>query len=296
MMPIRLLALDLDGTLLNSGGRLSDRNRSAVAMAIEAGVSVAIVTGRRFRDARPLALQLGLDVPVISHNGALTKHAATLETVRVMLLPQEAAREVVDAGREFGGDALVSDDPSGSGLLVYDNISEGNLALAKYIEWSKRIVGDGAKESVRRVPSLQKYLDHEPIHISFSGSCRPMAHLAAMLRERFGQRIQVLCTIYPRQDFTLVDILNPAASKGAGLEAVAAELSVSSEETMAIGDNENDIEMLRFADIGVVMANAGHELTECPDFHKTATNDEDGVALAIERFILRPAGKARPIE
>src|SRR4051794_29934385 len=123
-MPIRLLALDLDGTLLNSRGELSERNFNAIQQARGTGVSVAIVTGRRFRDARPLALKLGLDVPVISHNGALTKHATTLETVKALLMPIEAAREVIEAGRYYGADALVSDDPDGSGLLVYDHISD----------------------------------------------------------------------------------------------------------------------------------------------------------------------------
>src|SRR5437764_11714092 len=109
-MPIRLLALDLDGTLLNSRGELSERNLEAINAARSVGVRVALVTGRRFRDARPLALRLGLDVPVISHNGALTKHARTLETVSVALLPLEAAREVLRIGRENKRGALVSDD------------------------------------------------------------------------------------------------------------------------------------------------------------------------------------------
>jgi len=77
-MPIRLLALDLDGTLLDRRGKISERNRSAIEKAREAGVRVAVVTGRRFRDSRPIALELGLDVPLIAHNGALTKHARTL--------------------------------------------------------------------------------------------------------------------------------------------------------------------------------------------------------------------------
>ena len=77
-MAIRLIALDLDGTLLDSRGRVGERNRAALDEARARGVGVALVTGRRFRDARPLALELGLDVPVIAHNGALTKHAHSL--------------------------------------------------------------------------------------------------------------------------------------------------------------------------------------------------------------------------
>src|SRR5437868_10197138 len=132
-MTIRLIALDLDGTLLNSRGELTGRNRAAIEAARGRGVSVALVTGRRFRDARPLALELGLDVPVIAHNGALTKHALTLETVSAILMPVGAARAVVRLGRAHGADALVSDDHVGAGLLVYDHITEGNTALAKYI-------------------------------------------------------------------------------------------------------------------------------------------------------------------
>jgi Cof subfamily protein (haloacid dehalogenase superfamily) len=285
-MPIRLLALDLDGTLLNSRGELSERNFDAIRQARGVGVSVAIVTGRRFRDARPLAVQLGLDVPVISHNGALTKHATTLETVKALLMPLDAAREVIEAGLSYGADALVSDDPDGPGLLVYDHISDENLALVKYIEWSRRIVGDDPAEAVRCVPSLREYLDHEPIHIAFSGRCEPMAHLAEGLRRQCGSKIRVLCTIYPKQNFTLVDVLHPGASKGTGVEAAAAELSITAEEVMAIGDNHNDIEMLHYAGIGVVMANAESQLLDAGEFFQTASNDEDGVALAIKRFIL----------
>ena len=131
----------------------------------------ALVTGRRFRDARPLALSLGLDVPVIAHNGALTKHARTLETVNAVLMPVGAALAVVRLGRAHGADALVSDDHVGAGLLVYDHITEGNTALAKYIAWSRRVVGEDAAQAIRRVPSLEDYLDHDPLHVAFSGGC-----------------------------------------------------------------------------------------------------------------------------
>jgi Cof subfamily protein (haloacid dehalogenase superfamily) len=286
-MPIRLLALDLDGTLLNSRGEISPRNSRALALAREQGVRVALVTGRRFRDARPLALELGLDVPVISHNGALTKHARTLETVAAILLPLEAAQVVLRLGREHDLDAMVSDDHEGLGVLLYDRISEGNTALEKYIAWSRRIHGDEAAESVRRVPSLEEYLDHAPVHIAFSGGCARMQMLAEMLRSELGENIKAFATMYPKQDFALIDVVSPQASKGFGVAAVAAELNVARDEVMAVGDNHNDLEMLHFAGTGVVMGNAQVALHDVERFHRTATNDEDGVALAIERFILK---------
>jgi hypothetical protein len=294
-MPVRLLALDLDGTLLNSRGLLSERNRRAIAEARACGVRVALVTGRRFRDARPLALELGLDVPVIAHNGALTKHARTLETVAVSLLPLEAAREVLRVGRAAGADALVSDDPHGAGLLIYDHVSEDNTALAKYVAWSRRIHGDEADEAVKRVPSLEVYLDHAPVHVAFSGNCAMMRRLDETLRRELGESIKVLCTMYPKQDFALVDVLHPEVSKGTGVAAVAAEYGLTHEDVMAVGDNFNDLEMLGFAQTAVVMGNAETALRDSlrsiKDFHVTATNDEDGVAEAIEKFILNYNGQ-----
>ncbi|MBD0371181.1 MAG: Cof-type HAD-IIB family hydrolase [Pyrinomonadaceae bacterium] len=286
-MSIRLLALDLDGTLLNSRGELSERNRAALAEARRRGVIVAVVTGRRFRDARPLALELGLDAPVISHNGALTKHARTLETVAVTLLPLREAREVLRLGRERELDAMISDDAVGAGVLVYDHINDDNHAFRRYIEWSRRIHGDEAEESVRRVDSLEEYLDHEPVHITYSGTCAAMEALAEALKCEMGARVKVFATLYRRMDFALIDVLNPQASKGTGVAAAAAEAGIKREEVMAVGDNFNDLEMLDFAGTGVLMGNADARLlSEKTDLHVTTSNDEDGVAEAIERFIL----------
>jgi len=232
---------------------------------------------------------LGLDVPLISHNGALTKHAETLQTVSVLPLPLAAAREALRVGREADADALLSDDHEGLGVLVYDHLRGGNTAAHKYVSWARRIHGDehGA-DAVRQVNSLEDYLDHDPIHLAFSGGCEEMDKLEQILKSELGDTVKVLLTKYLEQDFTLLDIVNPAASKGAGVAAAAAELGASSDEIMAIGDNFNDLEMLLFAGTGVVMANAPLALRETAGLHPTASNREDGVALAIEQFILKP--------
>lgn len=287
-MAISLLALDLDGTLLNGRGQISDRNRDAIEKARAAGLRVALVTGRRFRDTRPIALELGLDVPVISHNGALTKHAETLQTVAVLPLPLAAAREALRVGRDAGADALLSDDHEGLGTLVYDRLSGENAAVHKYIAWARRIHGEEeGRHSVQQVESLETYLDHEPIHLAFSGSCARMDRLEKVLHSELGATVKILGTKYPEQDFTLIDVINPAASKGAGVAATATELGVDPDEIMAVGDNYNDLEMLLFAGTGVVMANAPLSLREIAGLHPTASNSEDGVALAIEKFILK---------
>ena len=285
VMGIRLLALDLDGTLLNSRGRISERNRSALERAREYGVRVALVTGRRFRDARPLALELGLDVPLIAHNGALTKHAQTLETVAVWPLPLEAARNALQVGRAAGADPLLSDDHEGLGVLVYDHLNGDNHAVQEYLAWARRVHGVDGGDAVRQVPSLEEYLNHEPVHLAFSGGCVKMREIENVLLRELGTSIKVFCTTYPTKDFALLDIVHPVASKGLGVAAAAAELGILREEVMAIGDNLNDLEMLSYAGTGVVMGNAEPSLHKIERLHRTSTNDDDGVARAIERFI-----------
>src|SRR5215470_14737217 len=96
---IKLLAIDLDGTLLNSRGEIPDKNKTAIKRAEGAGVLVTIASGRRFRDARPVGLELGLNAPLVTHNGALLKYADSLETVSVDLLSPETSLEIVRVGK-----------------------------------------------------------------------------------------------------------------------------------------------------------------------------------------------------
>lgn len=285
---IKLLALDLDGTTLDSQGLIPDANRAAIRAAEAAGVLVTIATGRRFRDAQPVGLDLGLNAPLITHNGGLLKYADSEETVHCSLLTTATSLEVVRVGKEFGGDALVSTDPHGLGTLLYDRISDDNIPLKKYLRWSEGLHGDEiGRSGVAHVPSLEDILDaHEIVHISFSGSCEPMRELEATLKEEFGTGVTILATIYPSLDFTLLDILPPDASKGHGVAKLAEINGLTAENVMTMGDNYNDLEMLEWAGTAVVMGNADAKLREMPNFYTTLSNDEGGVAAAVTRFIL----------
>jgi Cof subfamily protein (haloacid dehalogenase superfamily) len=285
---IKLLALDLDGTVLNSHGKVSERNLKALRNAEDSGVYVTIATGRRFFDARPVAFQLGLNAPIITHNGTLIKHAETLETISVRLIEPATVRKILAVGRKFGADPMMSCDPHSHGTLFYDRISDDNFPLQKYLEWARRLHGEGADASIVHTESLEKMADTvQTIHISFSGHCEPMGHLQIMLDTELGGRAKVLATVYPQYDFTLLDVLPPEASKGFGLRSLAESLGLSCEAVMAMGDNFNDLEMLEYAGTPVIMGNAAPDLLENEKYLQTLSNDEDGVALAIEKYILR---------
>ncbi|MBA2736870.1 MAG: HAD family phosphatase [Pyrinomonadaceae bacterium] len=284
---IKLLALDLDGTLLDSKGKIPEANKIAIRKAEEKGVLVTIATGRRFRDALPVGLELELNAPLITHNGALLKYAQNLETVAASVISTETVREILRVGREFGGDALLSGDPHGKGILFYDTVSAANIPLQKYIAWSKTLHGDEAEEAVRHVENLEDVLDEtETVHVSFSGKCAPMVEMEIILANELKNTATILTTRYPRLDFTLIDILPPDASKGIGVEKLTLIENLKRENVMVIGDNYNDLEMLEYAGTPVVMGNADPNLLERAEFHTTLSNDENGVALAIERFIL----------
>ena len=284
---IKLLTLDLDGTVLDSRGRIPRENLEAIRAAEEAGVLVTIATGRRFRDALPVGIELELNAPLITHNGALLKYAGTLEPVAFSLLESERSYEIIRVGKSFGGDALLSADPYGKGTLLYDRVSDDNIPLQKYLTWSRGLHGDEADEAVHHVDRLEAVLHkHNVIHISFSGTCERMAELQDVLKSELGDTVTLLATIYPNLDFTLLDILPSEASKGVGVRRLADIKKILPEEVMAIGDNFNDLEMLEFAGTPVVMGNADPELISRDDFFTTDRNDAHGVATAIQRFIL----------
>lgn len=285
---IKLLALDLDGTTLSSDGSLSDGNRLAISAAEERGVLVTIATGRRFRDARPVGLELELNAPLVTHNGGLLKFARSMETVHCSLLSAQTSLEIVSAGKALGGDALVSIDPEGDGTMLFDRVSDDNVPLRRYLRWAQGLHGDAAgREGVRQVEDLEAVVTSEKVvHISFSGTCGPMKFLESELRQHLNESVTLLATIYPHLDFTLLDILPPDASKGNAVKLLADENGLSRDEVMVIGDNFNDLEMLEYAGIPVVMGNSDPKLLERAEFYTTLSNDEDGVAAAIERFIL----------
>ena len=276
-MAVHLLALDIDGTLLNSRGELTERNRTAIASARSRGIEVVLVTGRRFASARILLHELALDLPLVSHNGALTKEVETLATLDFHPLEEEVAREVIDLGREAAADMICCDDPDGLGTMVIEGISSENRVLQGYLA--------RYRDAVIEVEDLRAYLDHAPIQMMFSGSCRSMDQLTDRLDAALGDRAQIFQTRYRSHDLTILDVLGATASKGQTLAAYAERLGISREEVMAIGDNHNDLSMLQYAGYGVLMGNADPEMKGVEGLYQTTSNDEDGVAIAIDRII-----------
>ncbi|MCC6451606.1 MAG: HAD hydrolase family protein, partial [Acidobacteria bacterium] len=228
------------------------------------------------------------NAPLITHNGALLKFADSGETAAFSTLTTETAVALMEIGRSVDSHPMVSTDPRGDGLLLFDRTSLETPALESHIRWSDRLHGAVGRNGLRMVDDIASAVgEAEVVHISFSGAVCAMESLATRLSDTLPGRIKVLKTVYPRRDFTLLDILPPDASKGHGVAKLASLNSITREEVMAIGDNFNDLDMLEYAGTPVVMGNADQSLLERPEFYKTLSNDEGGVAAAIERFIFR---------
>jgi Cof subfamily protein (haloacid dehalogenase superfamily) len=271
--PIRLLASDIDGTLLNPQFQISPGDMAALRRAHAAGVEIALVTGRRHTFALPIAQQLGFDLWLISSNGAVTRSLVG-ETFHRDLMPRQTCLDVVTAMQEFRGHTVLTFDKETKGAIVLEHLDALNESIRRWLEKNMAYI--------EFVIPIEKALVTDPVQAMFCGSMARMAEaLAALDGAALDNRITILRTEYPERDLSMIDILNAGCSKGHALARWAAHRGFTPDQVMAIGDNHNDVEMLEFAGHPVIMGNACEELRS-RGWTITRDNGNDGVAEAVE--------------
>lgn len=274
--PIRLLAVDIDGTLLNSQFRISDLDLQALRNAHASGIEVILVTGRRHTFALPIAEQLGFDLWLISSNGAITR-SLSRETFHRDLLPLETCRELVATMKEFRGNTVVTFDTESKGALVLERMDELTGSIQRWLEQNLQFIDF--------VVPLESALLSDPIQTMFCGPVPRMQNALRRLESSdLAGRITTLRTEYPARDLCILDVLNRDCSKGHALERWAKHRNIRREQIIAIGDNFNDLEMLAFAGMPFIMGNASDEL-KARGWPVTLSNDQNGVAAAIEHVL-----------
>lgn len=278
---IRLLALDLDGTLLDSDGHVPEANRVAIQRAIDADVEMVLATGRRYDFARPIFDALPGPLTLILSNGAVVK-TRDGRTLMRHLLPRAIARDVLALVPEHRGSAAVIFDRPREGQVVYEVIDWAHPRHHRFFSTNRPYLAE--------VAPLEDCLTEDPVQVMFSGGCDEMRGLYARLESAHGAAddYTVALTEYLHRDFSLVDIVKAGCSKGSALREWAFIRGVPRENVMAVGDNLNDLPMLEFAGRPVLMGNALAEL-KARGWAVTASNDEAGVARAIETFVLDKA-------
>ena len=268
---LRLIAIDIDGTLLNPQFQISDTDLAALRRAHGQGIEVILVTGRRHAFALPIAQQLGFDLWLISSNGAITRSLVG-ETFHRDLLPHTTCRDLIQVMQEFRGQTVLTFDSDGPGTIVIEHLQLLEGSIQRWLEKNMQYI--------QFVVPLEKALTTDPVQAMF---CGPVAHMqqALAVLGGCGLPITVLRTEYPGRDLSIVDVLNAGCSKGHALERWADYRGITREQVMAVGDNYNDIEMLAFAGQPFIMGNASQELRD-RGWTLTRSNAESGVAAAIE--------------
>jgi Cof subfamily protein (haloacid dehalogenase superfamily) len=279
-LPIRLLALDIDGTLTDPNFQVPARNIAALRAAHETGIEIMLATGRRHDYALPIAQELGFPVWLISSNGALIRSSAG-ETFFTDRLPARTAAELIQYMDGFRAHAVLTFDRAtnvpGNDSLVLESADELNKTVSRWLEINRPYI--------KFVSPLEDALTEDPLQAMYCGRVAVMQAVQKRLSQAvFLDKITVLKTQYDHRDLCILDILNRECSKGHALKRWAEERGIPREQVMAIGDNHNDLEMLEFAGVAVVMGNASHELKQS-GWMVTGSNEESGVAQAVEEIL-----------
>ena len=282
--PVRLIAIDIDGTLLDPQFRISARNLSALQNAHANGIEIILATGRRHDYALPVARELDIPVWLISSNGALIRSSQG-ETFYADRLPATTAVKLIHHMEDFRGNAVITFDRPGH-ALVLERVDELTRSIARWIENNAAYI--------RYVSPLEEALVEDPIQAMYCGTVeRMIAAQERLSQAAFLDEITVLRTQYDYRDLCILDVLNRDCSKGHALRRWAERHGIPREQIMAIGDNYNDLEMLEYAGLPIIMGNASEELRQS-GWKVTASNAESGVAAAVEQLF--GAGFQPPIE
>jgi len=274
--PIRLIAIDIDGTLLDSQVQLSPANRNALRRAHEAGIEIVLGTGRRHNFALPIAESLGFDLCLISSNGAMTRSTRG-ELFHHDFLPREIAIKLCRHMQQYRNHTVLTFNREGMGAIVCENREQLYSTIQRWMEKNAPYI--------EYISPLENALTEDPIQAMFCGPIELMERAREELTAcDFAADITVHRTQYDNRNLSIVDILNAGCSKGHALERWANYRGIDRSQVMAIGDNYNDIEMLTFAGHPVIMGNASDDLKQ-NGWTITLQNDESGVAAAIEEIL-----------
>lgn len=270
----KLICIDMDGTLLNSKGSISEKNIKALKAAGEKGVKVTISTGRLFVSARYYADLLGVKVPVIASNGAYIREKDRNEIIYKSILGKENSMKILKVFNKYG----INPHYHTAETIFTGEITSYSSRYAKFNEGKPKESHIKIQQVEDWEQLFQQYEDEIVKCICMHDDNERI--LAAKEELRKYEELEVVSSL--KDNF---EVMCKGVSKGRGVEVLANMYGFKREEVICIGDNENDLSMIRYAGLGIAMGNAEEEVKSEADFI-TRSNDEDGVAYAIDKFIL----------
>ncbi len=266
---IKIVVIDVDNTLLNSKHTLSPRNEQAIKAVIASGVKVVLATGKNYAACKDLIEQLGIKDPGIFTQG-LSVHRADGTVLREQHLDADVARKVI---------TFVED--RGLAVVAY---SSGRLLARTSNPYVEEMHTKWRETKPEYVGPLQNMLNSTAINKLVLLSANDPRKIKA-IRWQLSTQINGAARLMNGGVEHMLEVLPPGTSKGVALKALLRDLHIDPQNVMAIGDGENDIEMLKLARIGIAVANAQQVLKDVAD-EITASHDEDGVAKALEKYVI----------
>lgn len=272
----RLLALDIDGTLLDGKREMSDATADAVRHAAARGVVVTVCTGRSLPSAEEAVGHLPLNAPYVLNNGAMIYDVPSRRARYLRHLPNHLAMDAVRVFRGIGFHPIVYGPLPEVQYFYYDSFDPDNHAFVDYAAQNA--------DRVHRVGDVCEYLRQDITCITVAERSERVRSRESHIREQLPDT-EVVFEISPwDRCYHVITVMPSGVSKGDGLRRLAQLLGIDLAEVMAVGDNLNDLEMLDAAGLGVAMGNGTPEVRARAD-HVTASVNDDGVARAIERYI-----------
>jgi Cof subfamily protein (haloacid dehalogenase superfamily) len=275
-MRYRLVALDLDGTLLDSQLQIRKQTMDALSRLRAQGVQAMIVTGRHHVAAYPYWHQLGLELPAICCNGAYMHDFAAGQPLRSDPLSRDEARQLLALSRRHAIYTMVYDKD----FMAYET---ENSHLRKILNWSATLA-PALRPRIEKVASFERLIEDAETIWKFTCAGDDFPAMLAFVAD-IEQSLGLSC-VWSGND--RLDITHAGNSKGHRLSEWIAEQGIAPAEVIAFGDHQNDIEMLRMAGMGVAMGNSQADVQACADW-VTGSNDSNGIADALQRFVLTPA-------
>lgn len=269
---IKLLVLDIDGTIAGSSNEISPRVKQAILAAQSTGIQVAIATGRMYRSAVRFHQEIGSTLPLMAYQGAWIQDPATQKMYRHWSVDKQKARQLLDYFEQPGLRSLLS-------IHFYINDS----LYVRELTPETQIYSERSGVEAIPVGDLRQALTDEPTKIlALSDDTTLINNLLSNLRQQYTPAELYLTTSVA----TFFEATNPLVNKGTGVRYLAEEvLGISAANVMTIGDNFNDLEMLEYAGIGVAMGNAPADVQAVAQWVAPSV-EKDGAAAAIEEFLL----------
>ncbi|NLL73678.1 MAG: sugar-phosphatase [Clostridiales bacterium] len=264
----KLIAIDMDGTLLNDNKEISDKCQKYFEILKKKGIKIVLATGRPLDGVMPYVEQLGLldeDEYVVTYNGALVQSTVNKKILYNKPLSIDSYRELYTVSKQFG--------------VNIHALTDSSVLTPKKNPYTK------IESTINQIPTIEGPVEDVDastniVKVMFVDDPKKLDEVIPLIPQWIRDKYSIL-----RSATIFLEFLDKSVNKGVGVSAIAKQLGIKQEEVICIGDAGNDIAMIEYAGLGVAMGNATDDAKAVADYI-TLTNEEDGVAHVIEKFVL----------